>query len=68
MKLKSGAHLEERAGKSVYLVLGEKEILLTGSLEQVVSKIYFDEVTEAELMAEIPDAHQTIEQLADYLE
>lgn len=30
MKLKSGAHLEERAGKEVYLVIGENEILPTG--------------------------------------
>ena len=68
MKLKSGAHLEERAGKAVYLVLGENEILLAGTLEQVVTKLYFSEMTEAELEKAIPGAHQALEQLSDWIE
>lgn len=68
MKLKAGAHLEERAGKEVYLVLGEKEIQLTGTLEQVVTKLYFKEMNEAELEAAVPGAHQALGILSDWVE
>ena len=68
MKLKSGAHLEERAGKEVYLVLGEKELLLTGAVEQVVTKLYFKEMNEAELEAAVPGAHQAFEILSEWIE
>lgn len=68
MKLKSGAHLEERAGKTVYLVLDGKEIQLTGTLEQIVTKLYYNEMSEAELEEVIPGAHQALERLSDWIE
>ena len=43
MKLKTEAHFEERANKEVFLVLGEKEILLKGVAEQVIAMLYYSE-------------------------
>lgn len=55
-------------GKEVYLVLDNREILLTGVHEQVVTKLYFKELSEAGQEAAVPDAHQAFEILSDWIE
>ena len=68
VKLKAGTRLEEREGKEVFLVLGKKEILLTGLIDQIVSRLYGSEMTEDELEESIPGAQQMLPVLKEWIE
>lgn len=68
MELKTGAHFEERANKEVFLVLGEKEILLKGIAEQVITMLYYSEKNADDLERMIPGALKELENLSDWVE
>lgn len=68
MKLKAGAHLEERANKEVFLVLGKKEIVLKGVAEQIVTRLYFSDMSADDLERMIPGAIKELENLNDWIE
>lgn len=68
MKLREGTYFEEHAGKKVYLVLEDKELLLEGTVDRIVSKLYHSEMDEVELEKEIPGATEVLESLKDWIE
>ncbi len=68
MKLKVGVRFEERAGKEVFLVQGDKELLLTGVAEAIATRLYFSEMSEDELEKDIPGAQQALQGLKEWIE
>ncbi len=68
MKLKTGMRFEERAGKEVYLVNSDKELLITGITEPIATRLYFSEMSEDELEKDVPGARQALQGLREWIE
>jgi hypothetical protein len=68
MKLKTGMRFEERAGKEVYLVNSDKELLITGIAEPIATRLYFSEMSEDELEKDVPGARQALQGLREWIE
>ena len=68
MKLKTGMRFEERAGKEVYLVNSDKELLITGITEPIATRLYFSEMSDDELEKDVPGARQALQGMREWIE